>query len=99
MAKAKMSLICIIDLPSNVLSKPCLAGCHEFEPYMVIFTKVFPSRTNPKNMIRSHIGSLQSCRVLLKLERFSHIQGRSFGLDSSIRLGYLLLVLSLRFGM
>ena len=31
-------------------------------------------------MIRSHIGSTRDCEVVLKLERFSHLSGRSFGL-------------------
>ena len=44
-------------------------------------------------MIRSHIGSTQECEVVLKLERFSHLSGWSFGLGSSIGLGYLSLVL------
>ena len=35
-------------------------------------------------MIRSHIGSTQECGVVLKLERFSHLLGRSFGLSSPI---------------
>ena len=34
--------------------------------------------------------------MILKLERFSHLSERSFGLNSPIRLGYLSLVLSLR---
>ena len=34
--------------------------------------------------------------MVLKLERFSHLSNRSFGLDSSIGLGYLSLVISLR---
>ena len=46
-------------------------------------------------MIRSYIGSTQKCGVVLKLERFSHLSARSFGLGSSIRLEALSLVLSL----
>ena len=37
-------------------------------------------------MIRSHIGSIQECGMVLKLERFSHLSGRSFGLGSPIEL-------------
>ena len=37
-------------------------------------------------MIQSHIGSTQECGVVLKLERFSHLSGRSFGLGSPIKL-------------
>ena len=37
-------------------------------------------------MIRSHIGSTQEYRVILKLEKFSHLLGRSFGLGSLIGL-------------
>ena len=37
-------------------------------------------------MIRSHIGSTQECGTVLKLERFSHLSCRSFGLGSSIEL-------------
>ena len=37
-------------------------------------------------MIQSHIGSTQECGVVLKLERFSHLSGRFFGLGSPIRL-------------
>ena len=47
-------------------------------------------------MIRSHIDFTQECGVVLKLERFSYLSGRSFGLDSSTRLKALLLVLLLR---
>ena len=35
-------------------------------------------------MIRSHIGSTQECGIVLKLERFSHLSGRSFGLGSPV---------------
>ena len=49
-------------------------------------------------MIQSHIGSTRDCGVGLKLERFSHLSDRSFGLGSPIRLGYLSLVISLRAG-
>ena len=31
-------------------------------------------------MIRFHIGSIRDCEVILKLKRFSHLLGRSFGL-------------------
>ena len=41
-------------------------------------------------MIRSHIGSIKGCEVVLKLVRFFNLSGRSFGL------GYLSLILSLR---
>ena len=44
-------------------------------------------------MIPSHIDSIQKCRVVLKLERFSHLVGRSFGLGSLIGLEALSLVL------
>ena len=37
-------------------------------------------------IIRSHIGSIQECGVLLKLERFSHLLGQSFVLGSPIGL-------------
>ena len=37
-------------------------------------------------MILSHIGSTQECGVVLKLERFSHLSGRSFRLGSPIGL-------------
>ena len=47
-------------------------------------------------MIRSHIDSTQECGVVLKLEKFSPISYRSFGLGSSIGFKALLLVLSLR---
>ena len=46
-------------------------------------------------MIRSHIGFIRNCRVVFKLEMFSHISGQSFGLSSFIRLVCLSLVLSL----
>ena len=49
-------------------------------------------------MVRSDIGSTQECEVVLKLERFSHLSGRSFGLDSSIGLEVLSLMLLLRVG-
>ena len=49
-------------------------------------------------MIRSHIGSIQECGVVLKLERFSHLLDRSFGLDSPIGLEALSWVLLLRAG-
>ena len=47
-------------------------------------------------MIRSHISSIKEYGVVL--ERFFHLSGRSFGLGSSIGLGYLSLVFSLRVG-
>ena len=47
-------------------------------------------------MIRSHIGSTKECGVVLKLERFSHLSGQSFGLGSLIGLEALSLVLLLR---
>ena len=37
-------------------------------------------------MIRSHVGFTQECGVVLKLERFSHLSGQSFGLGSPIGL-------------
>ena len=37
-------------------------------------------------MIRSYIGFTQEYRMILKLERSSHLSGRSFGLGSSIGL-------------
>ena len=40
--------------------------------------------------------STRNCGLILKLERFSHLSGWSFGLGSLIRLGYLSLVLSLK---
>ena len=43
---------------------------------------------------RSHIGSTRNCGVVLKFERLSHLSNRSFGLDSSIRLEYLLIYMS-----
>ena len=49
-------------------------------------------------LIRSHIGSIRNCGVVLKIEEFSHLSSRSFGLDSPIGLGYLSLMLSLRAG-
>ena len=49
-------------------------------------------------MIRSHIGSIQECGVVLKLKRFFHLSGRSFWLGSSIGLKALSFVLSLRAG-
>ena len=30
-------------------------------------------------MIRFHIGSTRDCEVVLKVKRFSHLSGRSFG--------------------
>ena len=50
----------------------------------------------PKPKVRSHIGSIRDCGVVLKVERFSHLLDRSFGLGSFIMLGYLSLVFSLR---
>ena len=47
-------------------------------------------------MIRFHIGFTQKCGVVLKLERFSHLIGLSFGLSSLIELKALSFVLSLR---
>ena len=47
-------------------------------------------------IIRSHIGSTQDCGVVFKFERFFHLLGRSFGLDSLIGLEALSLMLSLR---
>ena len=47
-------------------------------------------------MIQSHISSTQKCGVILKLERFSHLSGRSFGLSFPIGFEALSLVLSLR---
>ena len=44
-------------------------------------------------MIRSHISSTQECGVVLKLEMFSHLSSRSFGLCSPIRLEALSLTL------
>ena len=41
-------------------------------------------------MIRSHIGFIRGCEVVLKLERFFNLSDRSFGL------GFLSLILSLR---
>ena len=49
-------------------------------------------------MIRSHTGSKQEYRVVLKLERFSYLSGHSFRFDSLIGLEALSLVLSLRAG-
>ena len=37
-------------------------------------------------MIRSHIGSTQKCGVVFKIEGFSYLLDRSFGLSSSIEL-------------
>ena len=45
-------------------------------------------------MIRSHIGSIQECRV--KLEMFSHLSSRYFRYDSLIKLEALSLAFSLR---
>ena len=39
-------------------------------------------------MVRSYIGSTFSCRVVFKLENFSHLLCRFVGLGSPIRLGY-----------
>ena len=50
------------------------------------------------NVIRSHIGSTKECGMVLKLERFSNLSGRSFGLGSPIGLEALSLMLSLRVG-
>ena len=50
-------------------------------------------------MIRSHIGSTQEYGVVIKLEKFFHLSGRSFGLGSPIGLEVLSLMLSLRVGM
>ena len=50
-------------------------------------------------MIRSHISSTQECGVILKLERFSHLSGQSFGLGSLIGLEAISLVFSLGAGM
>ena len=47
-------------------------------------------------MIQSYIGFTQEYEVILKLERFFHILGRSFGLGSPIRLEALSLMLSLK---
>ena len=47
-------------------------------------------------MIHSQIGSTRDCGMILKLEKFSHLSSRSFGLSFPIRFGYLSLVLSLR---
>ena len=47
-------------------------------------------------MIRSHIDSTQKYEMVLKLERFSHLSGRSFGLGFSIGLEVLSLILSFR---
>ena len=49
-------------------------------------------------MIQSHIASTRTYGVVLKLKRFSHLSGRSFGLSFSIELGYLSFMLSLRTG-
>ena len=38
-------------------------------------------------MIQFHIGSTRDCKVVLKLKRFFHLSGRSFGLDSLIGFG------------
>ena len=46
-------------------------------------------------MIRSHIGLIQECGVVLKVERFTHLLGLSFGSGFSIGLEVLSLVLSL----
>ena len=53
---------------------------------------------NGYGMIRSNINSTQECGVVLKLKRFSHLSGRSFGLGSLSMLEALSLVLSLRDG-
>ena len=37
-------------------------------------------------MIRSHIGSIQECKMTLKLDRLSHLSNQSFGLGYSIEL-------------
>ena len=50
-------------------------------------------------IIQSHIGSTQECEVILKLEKFSHLSGWSFGLGYLIGLEDLSLVFSLRVGM
>ena len=47
-------------------------------------------------MIRFHISSIRNYGVVLKLERFSHLSDRSFGLGFPIGLRYLSLVLSLK---
>ena len=44
-------------------------------------------------VIQSHIDSTQDCRVVLKLDRFSHLSSRSFRLGSQIGLEDLSLVL------
>ena len=43
-------------------------------------------------MIRSYINSTQNCGVVLKLEMFSHLLDRSFGLSSFVGFGYLSLI-------
>ena len=47
-------------------------------------------------MTRSHINFIGDYGVVLKFERFFHLFDRSYGLDSYIRLEYLLLILSLK---
>ena len=46
-------------------------------------------------MIRSYISVIQKYEVVLKLERFSYLSNRSFGLSSPIELETLSLVFSL----
>ena len=42
--------------------------------------------------MQSHISSTRNYGVVVKLERFSHLSGRSFGLSSPIGLGYLSMI-------
>ena len=49
-----------------------------------------------KSLLGVKDGEGQECGVLLKLEMFSHLSSRSFGLGSPIGLQALSLVLSLR---
>ena len=53
-------------------------------------------RKKERGMIRSHIGSTQKYRVILKFERFSHLPDRFFGLSFLIGFKVLSLMFSLR---
>ena len=70
----------------------CLQACEPYEVNVVADVRFLKGY----GMIRSHISSTHECKVVLQLERFSHLFGRSFGLGSLIGLETLSLVLSLR---
>ena len=88
----------IYPLPSSMQACPiCLTsakdmafGCgHMVRALHIDYFCVFSISFTFTFLIRSHIGSIRKCGVVVKLERFSNLSGRSFGLDSPIRLEYL----------